>query len=294
MSPCQYSVPSYLTLCLLHRQVLRFEIKGKQKTLLQKTSIIERRTVLLKRIKRFREIQQLYMPGLDPKNSAHLERLASADPSHSVHVEDCKLYMPSDLSASDRCKYCPNGLSAMEDRLRHAEASDSLESLRHHLRTRSFTNRFKVANITGQIHNTRARETQGSIDDKVRVAASQYRRARGALLKLRGNGPWEETLKVLEQSDVRALNERELTAQEKEDFRRVRERIGVVIEPDEADAERVTATVAAVGEGQRRPSWIWFTGSIEEGMDDPLTRAGVFQISFILSISTQQYPQLFV
>ena len=218
------------------------------------------------------------MPGLDPKNNTHIERTASSTPSRSVHIEDAKLYMPSDLSEQDRHKYCPGGLPAMEDRLRYAEASDSLENLRHHLRTRSFTNRFKIANITGQIQNTHARETQQCIDDKVHAAEVQYRRARGALLKLRGEGPWEECLKVLEQSDVRALNERELMAQEKEDICRLRERNGVVIEANEAHSERVIATAAAVGEGQHRPSWIWFTGNVHEGVDDPLTRAGEFEL----------------
>jgi hypothetical protein len=216
------------------------------------------------------------MPSFDPKNSAHLERLASPDASTSVHVEDCKLYMPSDLFESDRRKYCPDGLSNMEDCLRFAEACDTLENLCHHLRTRSFANRFKIANVTGQIHNTRARETQHRIDDKVHGAELQYRRSRGALLRLRGQGSWEDKLQVLEQSDVRALNEREMTAQEKEDICRVRERAGVV-EADDIGPEKVVATVAAVGEGQRRPSWIWFTG---EGADDLVTRTGEFWFIF--------------
>jgi hypothetical protein len=267
----------------VYRQALRLEVKGKQKqTLLQTTSIVERRTVLLKRIQRFREIQQVYMPSFDPKNSAHLERLASPDPARPAHVEDCKLYMPSELSELDRHRYCPAGLAAMEDRLRYAEASDALEDLRHQLRTRSFTNRFKVANVTGQIHNTRARETQHRIDDKVRSAELRYRRARWALLNLRGKGAWEDTLQVLEHSDVRALNERELTAQEKEDIRRVREKAGIIVDGDEVNAERVAATVAAVGEGQRRPSWIWFTGNSFEDMNDPLTRAGKSKVCFLL------------
>jgi hypothetical protein len=235
---------------------------------------VERQTILFRPIQRFREIQQVYMPGFDAKGTAHQEHLASSKPSDAVHVEDCKLYMPSDLSVANRRKYCPGGLATIEDRLRHAEASDSLENLRHHLCTRSFTNRFKIANITGQIHNTRARESQHRIDDKVRVAELQYRRAREALLKLRGKGPWEDSLKVLDHLDVRALNERELTAQEKEDIRRLRERNGVVAETEDINMERVVSHVVAVGEGQRRPSWIWFTGTVHEGMDDPLTRAG--------------------
>jgi hypothetical protein len=190
--------------------------------------------------------------------------------------------MPSDLSVTNRRKYCPDRLATIEDRLRHAEASDSLEDLRHHLRTRSFTNRFKIANVTGQIHNTRAQESQHCIDDKGRVAELRYRRAREALLKLRGKGSWEDSLKVLEQSDVRALNERELTAQEKEDIRHLRERNGVVAEAEDINMERVVGHVAAVGEGQRRPSWIWFTGNVHEGMDDPFTRAGEYNFCFPL------------
>jgi hypothetical protein len=52
----------------------------------------------------------------------------------------------------------------------------------------------------------------------------------------------------------------------------------MVVDADEANAERVVARVAAVGEGQRRPSWIWFTGNMHEGVDDPLTRAGKYCI----------------
>jgi len=165
------------------------------------------------------------------------------------------------------------------------------KNLRHHLRTRSFTNRFKLANVTGQFITHAHEKTQHQIDDKVRAAELRYRRARSALLILRGNGPWEECLRVLEQSDVRALNERELTEQEKEDIRWVRERIGVVVDEDDANTERAAATVAAVGEGQRRPSWIWFTGNVHEDMDDPLTRAGEYNVLFLLFLSTDNILQ---
>jgi hypothetical protein len=160
------------------------------------------------------------------------------------------------------------------------------------LRTRSFTNRFKIANVTGQIRNTRARETQHSIDDRVQTYELQYRRTCAAILKLRGNGPWEDILKVLDHSDVRALNERELTAQEKEDIRWVRERNSVVSEADDINAERVLATVASVGEGHRRPSWIWYTGNVHEDMNDPLTRAGAYEsiILFLLLTNASVQP----
>lgn len=214
------------------------------------------------------------MPGLDPSDITQTELLSCSARVASTNIEDSKLYMPSDLIALARRRYCPGGLPEMEQRLWHAQASDSLEDLWHHLRTRSFTNRFKIANITGQIHNTCTRESQHTIDDKVRVVELQYRRARDALFSLQGPGDWEDTLRVLAQGDVRALNERELTAHEKDVNRRCRAALGVVLESEEVEMERVITTVAAVGEGQCGPSWIWFTGNSAEKPDDPLTCQG--------------------
>ena len=187
----------------MSRQALCLEVKHKNQTLLQKTSTVERRTILLKCIHRFHKIQQLYMPGLDPKAHSHaLNHLSSSTSPSSIHVEGTKLYMPSDLSDANRHKYCPNGLAAIEDCLRYEEASNAFENLQHQLRTCSFTNCFKVANVTGQIHNTRAQETQAGIDNKVQAYAIQYRWPCAALLRLRGNRSWEDVLKVLDHLDV--------------------------------------------------------------------------------------------
>lgn len=257
-------------LTLAARQAIRTEVKGKRSsTLLQTTTVVERRTTLIKRIQRFREIQRLYMPKFDPFSYAELK-------AAPLQVEDYVLYLPSDLNANDRRQFCPNGLSELEDRVRYAEACDSLETLRHHLRTRSFANRFKVANVTGQINNTRAREAQARIDDKVRTFAVQYRRARAALLVLRAgkNTEWQIKLAPLLQTDVRALNERELTQQEKDEMVAIRFKNGVVSEQDINDEKKRQAAVS-VGEGHRKPSWIWYTGVIHEGLDDPMTRKGV-------------------
>lgn len=65
----------------------------------------------------------------------------------------------------------------------------------------------------------------------------KYRRARAALLALRGPGDWEDGLRVLDQSDVRALNERELSAQEKDDIRAIRRQVGIEVEEDDVDDE---------------------------------------------------------
>jgi hypothetical protein len=266
---------------------MRREVLGQSKrTVLQTTSLVERRTTLLKRIQRYRDIQHLYMPGLDPQQLAHLLRSSSRTPMSSVHVEDSMLFMPSDLSADSRHQYCAPGLPLIEDRLRYAEAHESLDNLRHHLRNRTFTNKFKVKNVTGQKNNTRARSSQHRIDDRVKAAQLQYCRARHALMVLRGPGEWEIQLPVLNPSDVRALNERQLTEQEKEEERRVRARQGVNAGPthetneEDLDDIRVIAKPAEIGEGARRPSWIWFQSSGHEDMADPLMRSGEFYFDY--------------
>lgn len=183
------------------------------------------------------------MPGFDPINY-------KPDEPTPEHVEDFLLYMPSDLSKRDMRKFCPNGLPALEDRLRYTEACDALEKLRHHLRTRSFTNKFKIANFTGQIKNTRAREAQARIDDRVNFAATTYRRARAAVKQLRGEGSWELKLQVLEQSNIRALNERKLTEQEKAEVVALHKANGVITSVDVEDECRRAAL--AVGPSGNR------------------------------------------
>jgi hypothetical protein len=100
------------------RQALRTEVSGLQKqTILQKTLLVERRTVLLKRIQRFREIQRIHMPGFDSKNHGHALPSAAHNNTTSSPVEDIRLFLPSELNDCDRRRYCPSGLAGLENRL---------------------------------------------------------------------------------------------------------------------------------------------------------------------------------
>jgi hypothetical protein len=97
---------------------------------------------------------------------------------------------------------------------------------------------------------------------------------------LRGPGNWETALPVLKPGDVRTLNERQLTEQEKVEEQQVRVRSGTDVGTTDEDNEddladiRVVAKPAEIGEGARRPSWIWFQTSRCEDMSDPLMQAG--------------------
>lgn len=96
--------------------------------------------------------------------------------------------------------------------------------------------------------------------------------------KLWGPGDWEQVLQVLEKSDVQALNERELNAQEVFEEQQLRARLGTTVTT--ILQERVIVQASAVGEGLQRPSWIWFTGVAgvsAEAVNDPFTRKGMYQ-----------------
>src|ERR1700683_3274040 len=100
------------------------------------------------------------------------------------------------------------------------------------------------------------------------------------MMVLRGPGDWEIALLVLNPGDVRALNEQQLTEQEKAEEQRVQAKHGVNVGTTDKDDEedlhdiRVVAKPADIGEGAHRPLWIWFQTSGHEDMDDPLMCVG--------------------
>ncbi|KAJ7756678.1 hypothetical protein B0H16DRAFT_1314937 [Mycena metata] len=119
------------------------------------------------------------------------------------------------------------GLDGVEARLQEGEAAEALEGLRHGLRTKTATTRFKVRNWSGQRALTCGQGILRHINIKIHASKLRYRYARQAVLKLKGHGEWEKTLKVLTEDDVRALNERALTEEEKSERERLRDAGGV-------------------------------------------------------------------
>lgn len=234
------------------RRDLYLDIKGKNSpTVLQTAKFQERRIALRKKIQHFRELQDTYMPGL--RNV--LQNPEVLNDSADVLAEHVRLYLPSELSSSDRDRACIRGICDVEARVRHADTSEALDDLRRYLRTRTYLNKWRVKNISGQHRLTRTRALQHRVDVNVHTAKTRYRRSRKALLTLQGHGQWEETLKELHDEDVRALNERTLTQHEK-DEREHRIATGHGTADDSREGVVVTG---ALGEGKRTLSWIWLT-----------------------------------
>jgi hypothetical protein len=121
---------------------------------------------------------------------------------------------------------------------------------------------FKRRHTSGQAAYTKSQALHSSIEQKIKAAVARYNTARVALFGLRGPGRWEETLQVLQPSDIRGMNERSLNDEEKEDERKARILAGFdEVELDEF-GEVVEPTVLfnlETGEGTRKLSWIWYT-----------------------------------
>jgi hypothetical protein len=103
------------------------------------------------------------------------------------------------------------------------------------------------------------------INLKIHKAKLRYRYVQNALKRLKGDGPWERELRVLEDSDVRALNERALTEEEAEQRQTVHDYEDVVEEGGVA-----AFGVVALGEGRRTLSWIWYTATSEDPTETEL------------------------
>lgn len=244
------------------RHSLKAEIANNpQPNLLQEKQIVDRRKAIQKKIKHFRQLLPTYLPN-------YVKAFPTVIAQGPELAEDVHLPLPSSLTPQVRAENCPVNVTSAEERFREAQAFEALEDMRRYLRQRSFASTFKIKNVTGQRANTRARQWINTINNKVVNAKLLYRRARTCLLSIRGPGDWEKTLRVLADADVRAVNERALTAEEKADRVAVQEAGGAV---DPVDGIPVQQTVS-LGDGRRTISWIWHALGGSDTNDDEMRR----------------------
>ncbi|KAF8125542.1 hypothetical protein K438DRAFT_1535231, partial [Mycena galopus ATCC 62051] len=249
---------------------LEIDIKGlKDPSPTQKLGFVKRRTGLLKRIHRFRQLQLVYMPALRCFLTDVEKQVVDGNGEQTA--EATRLFLPSEISdAKIRGRACARGLPEVEARMREGETGEALEKVREGLRSRMSTNRFRIANHTGQGALTRGQGILRQIEIKVHLAKVHYRYARAGLLALRGHGVWEERLKVLRDEDVRGLNERALAEEEVARENQVDELTRALAKP----AGRVVAEGIVAGEGSHSLSWIWYTmGARGEDTDPKLHEA---------------------
>jgi hypothetical protein len=240
--------------------------------------------VLRARIKHWELIRGVYMPGLQ-RLQIEQERSPSDtraegfnQPPMSNHPEHVDLWLPSSLSPNTRRSICSVRLIAIEERLRTAQCSDALESLRHILRVKSRMVLFKHKNVRGQREGTRSRSVIDRVHARARAAASKYRLARLAKLSLSGPGVWENTLRVLLDSDIRAYSDPD-KMRVSMGRRGTVEDPGILVMPDGLEPKidlrgEARGRRDGTGETRRTLSWIWrvegFAIGEEEAEDDIL------------------------
>ncbi|KAJ7908415.1 hypothetical protein B0H13DRAFT_2331399 [Mycena leptocephala] len=227
----------------------------------QTIDFLKRRAALVKRIRAFRKMQRTYMPNL--RCFLTMAQQVLWDTEADREAESIRLFLPSDIvDPAKHVRACPEGLPTIESGLREGEAREALESLRTGLRTRTMTNRFRLRNWTGQRVLTRGQGILCQVNLRIHKAKLRYRYARNALLRLLDHGPWERKLQVLKDKDMRALNERALTEEERSQRKAVHELADAIEEGGVA-----SFGVVALGESRRMLSWIWYATKTS---DDPM------------------------
>lgn len=171
----------YSTLTLTLRRGLRSR-NNRVRTDAQKATIQECRNILTRSMLKLRTAQAVYMPGvfvLIGENGPPSQDTES-DKSCSIFPESIPLFLPSQLSTSQRGAMCTPGLQHKELHLRYAQANDTLHDLRRMFI--GMVDRHKKQSLgTGTKANTRVNTVLRGFKARIMRAADCYRAARAAM-----------------------------------------------------------------------------------------------------------------
>ncbi|TFK81406.1 hypothetical protein K466DRAFT_502162 [Polyporus arcularius HHB13444] len=205
--------------------------------------LFERRTALRRRMQKFRDLQAIYMP--------RAVALLAEDPSCRTDtelIETVRLGLPSEISPSRRDAVCSCRLQEIEARLRESQCRDALQNIRNKLHTLDHLYLYKKTQVRHQGPNTRARGEITTQDVRKGRAVTKYRLAHRAKFALSGHGDWEKELRVLNDEDVRGIQDDDPETEKK---KRKRSR---------SDKE-------IPAEGRRKISWIWRSSDLDDSED---------------------------
>ncbi|KAH7904935.1 hypothetical protein BJ138DRAFT_1106403 [Hygrophoropsis aurantiaca] len=181
-------------------QRLRVEAENINHTVNQASVLEDKRIACLNKLRGFRDLQRLYMPGA----VCCIQREDDSRDREALppNVENIKLWLPSDLPPSDRLSGCVKDLPDMERKLREAQCHDALDALRARLHAKAYLITFRNKNMRGQVQSTRSRTLIARIGDRANFCAQKYRHARSALIRLSGQEFDGHTFKELLPTDL--------------------------------------------------------------------------------------------
>jgi hypothetical protein len=181
--------------------------------------------------------------------------------SESVLAEDYPLYLPSGLS-DELLNSTSADLIQKELRGRLTVLEITFDELRRLLRVKLAVVNNKKSFVVGQKGNTRAQTLLAGFTDKIEYTANRYREVRAALGRLDPDGTWTTRLRPLLKNDVRMPQEDE--------------------DPDDKHQQRLAKKRKQLGEGSRKPSWIWRVSSVaqEDGKEDVSLGDGEYRFQY--------------
>jgi hypothetical protein len=179
--------------------------------------------------------------------------------SETVLAEDFPLYLPSSLPQNLYESTSPD-LIEKEIRVRLTLLETIFRELLRLLSVKMGIVNNKRSFVVGQKGNTRAQTLLASFSDKIDFTAERYRQVWSALDKLDPNGKWNARLKLLQKTDVRMPQEDE--------------------DPDNKQQQRKAKKRKTLGEGSRKPSWIWRVSDLSNEDEGNGANLGDGEISF--------------
>ncbi|KAJ7019058.1 hypothetical protein C8F04DRAFT_1276699 [Mycena alexandri] len=207
----------------------------------------ELRVSFLSKLKVFRDLQARHMPGAVRRLEEEEEARDTDEPA--PNPEDIKLWMPSELTEVERADKCAKGLGEREAKLRVAQCTNALDTLRLRLHAKRHLISFRNSHVVGQKHATCSSTLIGLVGEHIETIAVKYRRARAALLELKGEPFCEEQgFRVLSEADIRLDEEWELDGN-------ARHRLAKIGSSRHRHANKPSASSK-----RKTFSWIWTSG----------------------------------
>jgi hypothetical protein len=162
--------------CFRRRLVRDRNAVGMHASPLQRAKLLERSSVLQRKIDGWRAIQAIYLPGADILRTRAQRSTPVGVVQEQPHT--ALLYLPSAVIG---LVPCDRTLLDYEWRLRFAQTQDALNELRDNLRVRTHLFKTKRRFSRGVAANTRAQLHLKRQQDKVDSSAKKYSVARNAL-----------------------------------------------------------------------------------------------------------------
>lgn len=189
----------FMVFTAFYRRKLR--LCGDSKSTSATANLQVKRNSLMQRILQWREVQQAYMPSVQPL----LESSSSDNRDKTPSPEYLSLYLPSSLSLPIRNLPDISLLGKKESRLRIAQADEALQKICQGRRTVTGLMAFKKLNVSGSGNkaNTRMRELASRYHLRIQHAAETYRAAYNSLLALQPNDPALARFQPLNVEDIR-------------------------------------------------------------------------------------------